>query len=36
VLKRLIGHTARDTVLAVQPAAIGNALAIESMTVWTA
>jgi hypothetical protein len=34
VVKRLIDHTAGGTVRAVQPDAIGNALAIESMTVW--
>jgi hypothetical protein len=34
VIKRLIDHTARGTVRAVQPEAIGDALEIESMTVW--
>jgi hypothetical protein len=34
VVKRLIDHTAAGTVRAVQPDAIGDALAIESMTIW--
>lgn len=34
VVKRLIDHTARGTVRAVQPDAIGDALDIDSMTVW--
>lgn len=34
LIKRLIDHTASGTVHAAQPDAIGNVLAIESMTVW--
>jgi hypothetical protein len=34
VIKRLIDHTARGTVRAAQPEAVGDALEIDSMTVW--
>lgn len=34
VIKRLIDHTASDTVRFAQPEMIGDVLAIESMTVW--
>jgi hypothetical protein len=34
LVKRLIDHTAGGTVRSAQPNAIGNVLAIESMTVW--
>ncbi|HEY2141443.1 MAG TPA: hypothetical protein VGG98_05230 [Solirubrobacteraceae bacterium] len=34
VVKRLIDHTASGTVRWAQPDAVGNAFAIEAMTVW--
>ncbi len=34
MVKRLVDHTASGTLRAAQPEAVGEALAIESMTVW--